>query len=445
MSYELIKSADWKRTLKFTLDAKELDEKYTENLKMARKLFSIPGFRPGRVPLQIVEKRLREQLIEDTLSNLQEDAFENAVKEENLQLVGKPHFSEDTPFEKGKEYKFSVEFEVEPEFELPEYKGLKLQRYRVAVSDEDIEAELHSLRYRNAKWEDTPDREAEHRDAIFADITVMHDGVEVQKKENERFTLTPRALPQFDIEDIEERFKGVKQGDTREFICKAKGDSIEGVKDGDDITVGFHINKVQALVLPEITDEYMVQFDFENIEHFKATTRSRLLQMRSENEEKRFRQSIMDKLLENLHFDVPKELRETKINDDIRKTKMQYMRMGIDLDKIGDAANELFGNVEQEAERSIREYFVLQKIADKEKIFATEREMMDEVNALARQYGMSPVKMREKLEELGMLAQIRWDIIEKKTVNMLIDKAEVTEVDAPAFTDEEPSDVAGDK
>jgi len=434
MPYELIEGENWKRTLKFTVEPEEAEKRYMEALKQARRLFVMPGFRPGRVPFQIVEKRLGEQIVSETVETIREEEFKKAVEEKGLKVLGSPAFDEEEPFEKGKPYRFTVEFEVEPDFELPDYKGVKVERYTVKVDEKDIEAELDSMRYKFARWVEVEDRAAREKDAVHADIAVLHEGVEIARLENHRFVLRENAFREFDIDGLVEKLSGVKAGDEREVLAVLTENFEDGSKAGEEVTLRFTVKKVDALEMPELDDEFAAKMGYDSLDSLRADIAARIEQMRLQSEEQRFRRSVVDKVIEKLDSPLPSDFLARQTEANYHRTRMRYLRMGIDIESLQDGKHiETFReNAEADAERGIKELFLFERIAEKEKIFVTESEVENEIRELAAHYGISPVKMKSELEKEGLTDQLRWDILERKVVDFLVKHADVTEVDGPA-------------
>ncbi|GAB4163020.1 MAG: trigger factor [Planctomycetota bacterium] len=432
MTYELISSDNWKRSLKFSVPAEDVERKYTESLRQAQKLFHLPGFRPGRVPLQIIEKRLSEQLIQDTLETVQRESFEEAVKELKLEVLGRPTFTEDEAYTKGSEYKFTVEFEIEPEFELPNYKGIELTKLAAVVTDEELEAEIESRRFRSGKWQDAPERKVEKTDAVTADIVVFKEGEEVGRLEGKWFVVRENGLREFEIPNLVDLMTGVGVGDEREVITKLLS-PIEGVnaEPKDDVTLKIIVSKVSVLELPELNDEFAKAQGFASLEDMKTQIRRQIEDYKKESVERELRNQMIDKLVESADFELPEQVLHLQAKSNYDRARSRYLRMGVDIENMGDYVDKFRESAMTDAKKSIKLHFLIEKIADKERIFCTESEFAREVEMMASQYQMSAAKMRKLIEEQELDDQIRADIKERKVLDFILKKAVITEVDKP--------------
>lgn len=432
MAYELTKGDNWKCTLKLTVEAERVDQKYSESLRQAAKLVSLPGFRPGRVPLQIVEKRLRKQIVEETVMHIQAEAFEEATKEEKLRVLGRPNFTQEAEYEPGKPYVFTAEFEIEPTFELPEYKGISLTRRPIIAKPDEIEAELDSLRLRSAQWVETPDHKAERRDAIYADITVHSEGLEIHKLENERIVMSGPVLADFEFTSGKalDLLMGVAAGDTKEFIGKLKKTLSDQAQEGADVTVMLKINRVDKLILPE-ADEFAKQNGLESAEQLRSLLEQRIIEYKGNREEQRFRSSVLAAVTANLNFPMPQDLLAKQAESNFKRSLLQLKRMGYDLDQLRDSphADKIRENSLSDAEKSLKEFFVVERISQEEKIFVTESEVAREIESIAYENRTSAQAVRASLEKADSLDQLRWDLLERKVVDFIIAKANVVEAE----------------
>jgi len=432
MTFTLTDGENWKKTLKFEIPYAEVELKYGESLKQATRIFVLPGFRPGRVPAAMVEKKYGPQIIEESKENARMEAFETAIKELNIHVIGMPNFTEEY-FAKGEPYRFSADFETEPVFEMPSYKGLKIDRYRVVVTDAEVDEEIRSMSFRSSEWVDEAGREAHEKDAITCDMSVNMEGAEVERRAAERIIVANHSLKDFKIDNLVEKLLGLKAGDEREFICHYAKAHPDKEKAGNEVTLKFHVSNVAALKTPEANDELAKTWGFTDLADLRSNLKTRIELYKSEREEQRIRRAVVDKLLENVNFNAPENLMQRETAAQLRKLKMRFLRMGIDIETLDDGKklDEFAKSAARDAERSIREFFAFEKIAEAEKVFTTEGEVVREVEVLAHSYKMAPAKMRAHLEKNGLIEEIRHELRERKITELLLAKAEVTEIDAP--------------
>ncbi len=417
MSVE-VETKDLTRTLTIEDEGEKVKNIVESIYKDLSQKVSVPGFRQGKVPKTVIKAKYKDYIAEEAVQKYINKYLPEILKEKELKPVSQIYYG-DITLENDEKLKFKVTFEVAPEFELKPYEGIEVEMVETKVSDEDVDKAIQALLERNAKFI-PEDKEVEEGDTVKIKYHI-------------------KAKSGEEEEDV---FEAVIGGGT---LRKELEDAIIGKKVGDKVKVEdidlldeqgqpkgkadveIEILEVMKKEVPEFNDEFVKEVGLgENVEEAKKKIREDLERELEEIKRREIEQKIIDKLAEEYDFPVPESLVNAETEYLAQEYAKQLESYGIKPNKeMIEAALE---NLKQTAEKNVRISFVINKIAEKENIQVTDEEINEEIQKLAQAYQTTPETLRKYLEEQGTLDNIRFAILRKKVLDLLIEKANIKEI-----------------
>ena len=426
----LFKINSCKRRIEIEYDADHATTEFERQFKELNRTIQIDGFRKGKIPRAILEKRFGKEVREEVQQNLVQYAVDRAMKHFELDIVGSPQMGKDAGDAKaGETYAFDFSLEVRPEFELGEYRKLPVKKPAVEVSDHDVEHELFHMREHKSVWEPVTDG-AKLKDMLVVSYRLPAEGEEVlAEKEDVTIVVAPDKLESIDL--IGKDLQGVKAGD--ELTLKAKlpeGLAAEGEPDEADVKVT--VSEVKRQSMPAADDQFAQDAGFENLAALNDDVKSNLEKQKEDKRDKLLHAQLVEALIAGHPFELPEDLVTREAQHLEARRKMDLYRMGIPIHML----EQMGSNLEQtrgEVAREMRKTFILDSIGRKERIFATEDDYEEYVAMMAEQYQASVEEMKNHLESQNMDDTVRTELREKKILDFVLSKATVEEVGADQF------------
>lgn len=432
MSFEITEIGPCKKRAEFELTNKDVQESFDEVYSEICETISFPGFRKGKVPRALVAKKYGKDIIGEVKEKLISRTFYEMVEDKELEIISQPAFDEKgKALEEGQDFSFSVSFEVKPEFELPEYKGIELQKEVKEVDDENIKQTQQNLLRSHASLQEV-DEALEANDYPVLNLDVKDESGEVVHH-NHGFVcaLETARIDIFSVEGLADALKGKKKGDSVD-IDHDVADPFDAKEElaGKKVTLHVEIDTVKRLVEPEFNEEFLQNLGFQTEDEYKDTLKKML-----ENEFERvskegLKNQIYDFLNDKVETDLPVDTIERHADYLVNTKMMELIRQGVPPQEAESKKEEFKTDSDSAARKDIKVGFALNKIADKEKVLVTEREISQRIVQLASQRGTAPETLREELEKNHELSALRNQIKEEKTIDLLIKKAKIEEVEA---------------
>ncbi|HBA89172.1 MAG TPA: trigger factor [Geobacter sp.] len=418
-----------KKKLNFEIPADkvsaEIDKAYAE----IRKHAAIKGFRKGKVPMGLIEKHYGEKMADDVLKNLVNDSYFTAINEKGLNPVSYPKIESDL-LKKGESFKYSATIEVFPEVELKQYEGLELVKEQLALEEGVVPARLKEMQERLAQLAPAPEgHAAQMGDYVIFDFKGSMDGVYFEGGSAEDFELelgSGRFIPGF-----EEQMVGMTAGSTGTVTVTFPESYGNADLAGKPANFEVAVKEIKAKDLPELNDDFAKEFgeEFETLDQLKA----KLAEIAQGQEEQRIKAELRDRLMKALieknDLEVPEALVDRQVNMMLESTKQRLASQRLSLEIMGMTEEGYKSQFRDVARDQVKGSLLLDAVAEKESIEATEEEVAAAVADIA-------VQTRQDLEKVAQLYQtnerakdsLMAQIREDKAVQFLLDRAQVTEV-----------------
>ncbi len=405
-----------------------LDEQYTELQREAM----VPGFRKGRAPLRLLEKRFGKETKEQVKLKLLADASETAIKDSGLNALNEPDIDyENIELPESGSLRFDFEVEVRPDFQLPELEGIKVNKFRLEITDEMLDKEIDQLQKQAGIWKPREEGSIEFEDLVIADVLISTgEAAETKRLENIEINIKQNGLVgPVPVEKLDEFLVGTKDGQTKKITTQVPKTFYNEEYRGKKVDIEVAVKDIKYLEATELNDDFCRRFGMEDEKALRQTLRKNL-ESRGEQQVKHMMEDQVYKyLLENTDFDLPEELVADQSN---RLLQRQYniLRMrGLAQEQIKEQMVQFEASSEQQAVEQLKLFFIMEKIAGKLGVEVNEEEINGHIARLAQQQARRPEKMREEMLKDGSLANFTLQVREAKCTEKLLEKAVIKEVE----------------
>ena len=423
--------APCKKLVRVEADAQTVETAFESVTADFQRHSALPGFRKGKAPRDKIAKQFAKDIEKEVRQKLAKQTYEFAIKEQKLTVVAAPQF-EEVQFGRGQSLQFNFTVETEPEFELPEYKGLSVRTTRAAVTPEDIERALTVLRERKGTYADV-DRPVENGDYVVVDYAGTSDGKPLTELVSTARGLTERKAFWLRVEKdaflpgFAEQLMGAKAGDKRTVQVTFPADFVEAALANKPAVYEVSVTQVKVRNLPVLDDAFAKSYGAENLEKLREGVNHDLqneLKLKQTND---IRQQLLRGLLERLNFELPESLVVNETRNVVYNLVAENQKRGVPKETIDEKKDEIYNFANTNAKERVKTAFVLGKIAEKEKISASQEEMTRRIVYLAQQYQIAPEKLVQQLRERGALPEIRDQIVHSKVLDFLQLQARIEE------------------
>ncbi|HEY1953276.1 MAG TPA: trigger factor [Gemmatimonadaceae bacterium] len=381
--------------------------------KAARRYAStvrLPGFRPGKAPATVVRRKFGDAIRQEALESLVREAYQEFVEKESIKVAAQPHVH-DVKFEEGKPLTFELHLEVRPTIELARTNGFRIQRPPVIVTEEQVNEQLERVRDEKATW--TPvDEKPLPGDMVNVQIATAAEGADAGEAKSYPLELGAGQA----IAGIEELIMEAEPGQTVERPVKWPDDFPDEAQRGQTKTVRIKLNEVKRKSAPTLDDALAREVgDFESLEALRKAVRSDMERHAGHEVEANVRQQLIDQIVSANAFDVPKSWVQQFVENYAEAYQVPP-----------DQREQFAGEFRAMAERQIRRDLVIETIAEKEGLAATEKDLDDRIAEQAEKRGANPGQIYAQLEKSGRLKEMERSITEDKVFKWLLDRNDVS-------------------
>lgn len=416
-----------KNMAKLTIEvsAEELEKAIEKAYHKNKGQISVPGFRKGKVPRQMIEKMYgKEVFYEDAANELIPQAYEAAYDECEEEIVSSPKI-EVMQIEAGKPFVFTAEVALKPTVKLGKYKGVKVDKADVEVTEDEIEEALNKERENNARTISVEDRAVKDADMTVIDFEGFVDGVAFEGGKGENYPLTIGSgafIPGF-----EEQLVGAQIGEQTEVKVTFPEDYQAAELAGKAAVFQCTVKEIKEKELPELDDEFAAEVsEFDTLAEYKADVKSKLAEKKAADAKNAKEDAVISAIVEDSDMEIPDAMIETQQRQMVDEFAQRIQMQGISLEQYfqftGLSAEKLMEQVKPQAEKRIQSRLVLEAIVDAEKIEASEEEFEEEIKKMAEAYQMEVDKVKEVLGE-NETKQIKKDLAIQKAVAFVTENA----------------------
>ncbi|MDO4487112.1 MAG: trigger factor [Bacillota bacterium] len=411
-----------KFTMEFT--AEEFEAAIIKVYQAQKNKFTIDGFRKGKAPRSIIEKRYGEGIFfEDAVNNMFSMNYPLALDQLDVDAVDQPR-AEFSELKKGEGYTVTITVTCYPEFEVKDYKGVEIETVSADVTDEDVEKELQNKAKVNARMVEV-DRPAQDGDTVLIDYEGWADGVQFEGGTAERQPLklgSGTFIPGF-----EEQLVGASKGEEKDVKVTFPEEYHSEDLAGKEAVFKCKVHEIKEEELPVIDDDFVKDVsEFDTLDEYKADIRANLEKAAEARAESQMKNSVIEKVFEANDIDIPDVMVEAEIDNMMNEFDQQLRGQGMDLGSyfqyLGKDAADFRSEVKEDAFKRVKTRMLVNKVAEQEKFEVSDDEINTELENMAKQYGLEADKLKEMIgvENVGMIAG---DIKVRKALDYMYDNA----------------------
>ncbi|MHC4644964.1 MAG: trigger factor [Planctomycetota bacterium] len=407
---------------------KATDEQY----ETLRKDAMVPGFRKGRAPRRLLEKRFGKDVTEQIKLKLLADASQAALKDNEVNVLRDPDIDyEDITMPESGPFKFDFEVEVRPEFDLPELEGIPVTRTKLTVSDEQVNREIDQLRKYSGVWAPCEEGTVELDDQIIADATLKAEDVEEEEKlDNIEIYVRPSgfvgAVP---VEKLDELLVGAKSGDTRQRTVEVPKTFFREDYRGKKVDVHIEVKDIKRLQSAALDGPFLERYGVEDEGDLREKIQDSL-QGRSEQQARtEMTEQIFNYLLDKTDFELPVDVVADHATTLLKRQYSNLLMRGLSREQLEEHMGQLQAASDQQAKQQLKTFFIMDKVAERFEIEVTDEEINGHIARLAIQRGQRPERMREEMARDGSLDQFKLQVREDKCISKLLESAVIAEVE----------------
>jgi trigger factor len=400
--------------------AKEIDSFYDELKKKAK----IKGFRPGKAPRSILERYFKDYTTGEVLQRLIQETFPKALSEVSCSPVAPPAF-DPQELESGKPFRYAAIVEVKPEIKIEDYAGLNLEGKKEDVGDEELEERLKSLQNLHAQLKTISEpREIRTGDYVILDYDAKMDGKPLD--EGKGIDVPVEVGSGRFIPTLEEKLIGLKPEDERDVDVSFPADYA--YKKWAGKTVSFHVKvkEIKEKILPALDEEFAKDLGgFDSLEALKAKLREDMQKAKEMALDRHFKDQIVDQLLQKNSFEIPPSLVEDQNQALVSEAKLRLASQGMNLKDMDISEDKLREDYRAVAERQVKTYLILEKIAGQEGISVSDEEVQDRLKEISERSHQKLEAVKRYYEKNGLIPEIQAGLLSDKTLNLLLEKSHI--------------------
>lgn len=424
MNATVTKLDNHKTVLEITIPQAEVAKAVDKAYRKLASEVKVPGFRPGKAPRQILERRIgKGVLLDEAFELLAGPAYRQALDENNVEPVSRPEI-EVVTLDEAQPLVFKATVTVKPEVTLGQYKGLEVAAPNAAVTDEQVDAQLETMRNRQAKMVVAEGAALAKDDFAIIDFKGFVDGEAFPGGEGAAYPLqigSGSFIPGF-----EEQLIGATAGTELDVKVAFPADYHSEDLKGKDAVFQVKVLDVKRKEVPELDDEFAKEAgDFDTLADLKADIRARLEKTETEKAEKEFRNQVIKAAIDNATMDVPEIMVETRIDDMLQDMDASLQEKGLKLDQymkyMGMDMATMRANYRETAEANVKTDLLLEAVIKAEGLDATTEEVEQDFTAMAKTYGASDDQIQKLLKDANRLASVKDSLLRKKAADLIID------------------------
>jgi trigger factor len=418
--------------MRVEIESKDVDAAFESMIKDFQRQASLPGFRPGKAPKDMVAKRYEKDIQDEVKRKLIPDAYRKAVEEQKLEVVGYPDI-EEIQFARGQALQFAATIETAPEFQLPEYKELPVKRETTTVTDADVDRALNLLRERQVDFKNV-DRPATSGDVAVVNYSGTTGGKPIIEVAPTAKGLTEQKNFWINLDSASfipgfgEQLVGAKAGDKRTVNVDFPADFVTPQLANQKGVYEVEIVEVKEKVLPPLDDAFAKSYGAESLEKLRAGVRTDLENELNHKRNGSIRNQLVGQLLGRVSFELPESVVKQETRNVVYDIVHENQKRGVPKDLIEGQKEQIYSAASDSAKNRVKANFLLQKIAEKEDIKVSQEEVAARIQSLAAMYQIPPEQFVKDLQKRNGVIEIYDQVAREKTLDFLQQHAKFEDV-----------------
>jgi len=422
LTAEIVEVNSCKRNLKVELPATELDQEINGLSREYARKAKVPGFRPGKVPLSVIQQRFGKEIRQEATQNIIERSWKQAIDEHKLQPLAQP-LIKDIENKPDNPLKFTLSFEILPDLEVKDYKEVPVTQTSTQVTDENVNQAIESYRERQAQF--IPADEGEAVDGHILTVTVdgqFEDETKTTRQEDITLIL---GHPQTH-EEFTKNLLGVRPGETRTFDVEYPEEYHQKQFAGKKVHWSVQVKEIKEKQLAELTHDFAKDIGHESLEAFKEKVRNDLITEAAQSAEKEAREALLKSIMERQTLDVPDCMVQDELESYVNRMAARLAMQGVDIQQASIDWKKVVDDQRPIAEESVRRSLFLNAIAQQENIEISDEDIDSELQKLSEGTNKSLAALKAQLEKEGRIEGFKQHLRENKAFDFIYHNAKIT-------------------
>jgi len=438
-SVQILEEGPCRKRMKVEVPAVRVEEELESNYKQLRETIQLPGFRKGRVPISILRGRYGKKIEAEVQEEMISRTFFDEVEKRELKVLGAPSF-ENIAFAPGDPLVYEAAIEVSPEFELPSYLGLEIDEQPVAVTTEDVDREVRALLEEHTTLEPVPAGEQKADDIAVCHLEILDgSGKEVFSRPEVFLKIGHDHVDQIALPGLGEKLIAAKPDDHLEFAVQIPDDFPIVEVRGGPATMRIHFHEAKRPAVPELDAEMLARLEFGSVEDLRSGIERNLEMRRRLQEENRQEEELVERIVGDVRMDFPPSILERRKEEVSMGRRFRQLREGRSQEEIEKSVADDAEAIEAEAREELKRIFLLDRIADAEKVLVTEEEIARRISAIALTSRRDPQEVFQEYRENGLIGDLRAGMRREKARALLRKKAKVRKATLAGEASEPPA------
>ena len=400
-----------------------IDKAFEEIYKEIVQVANIPGFRVGKAPIDLVKKQYAKDARSEVLKRVIPDSYRDALEEHKIDTIGLPEIT-DVNLGEDKILSYKAKVETRPKFKLKDYKGIKIEKKKLEIKQEDIDKTLENFREMSAKYTAVEDRPAQMGDYAVSDLECFVDGKPAHKKRESLWLFLEKESL---IKGLSEKMTGMKPQEERDIEVTLPENYPDKKLAGKLAKYHVKVKELKMRVLPNVDDEFAKDLGKDNLVDLKKAVQEEMEARALANSEVDTENQLLNKLMDDNVFGVPPTFVKRQLDFMIEDAKKHLVAKGFSREELDKKDKEFAEKFKEEASRKVRLLFILDEIARAEKIEVTEKDIDDAYRSVAARAGKTEGEVREYYKKEDLVGNLEEKIRESKTIQFLLKNAEIAE------------------
>ena len=420
MEHSVEALAPCRKKVKITLSVEDVKAGFEKKFTELNEAIALPGFRPGRAPRRLLERKFGDKLGEEVRGELVKETLEKLIEDKAFEPLAAPELDiEELEMAPDKPFEFEFEVVTRPEFETPTYKGLDVKVPPADVTDEEVEQAIEDLRRQGAKLETIEDGKIGEQDVLVVDWTASEgDSVEA-KDTGAYYPYGHGVLAGFVTSDLDEQLAGKAVGTVAKSKVEVAADDPREELRGRELELEVTIKQIKRYVLPEIDEAFLGRFDYDDEDEMREEVAKQIGRQKRRGIERFAEDALVKQLVEGLDVDLPDDFVEKELENWTQRKRMDLQMEETPEEEIEKQVAEGRKDAKSAIEVDMRRWFLLERISEEENVDVTAQEMSGAVQQMAQAYGRPVEEILTNLRDGGRLAELRDQIRHRKAAEAI--------------------------
>jgi len=421
-----------KRLVRFEVEADAVDKAFESTTTEFIRHAKMPGFRPGKAPREMVVRQFAKDIEEEVKRKLISETYRDGIKSQKLDVLGYPDI-EEIQFGRGQALQFAATIETNPDFELPDYRGLPARREPAVVTDQDVADAIDALRDQRASFQNV-ERAVERGDYVVVNFTGTVEGKPIldlapnARGLSDQKNFWVEVKPDSFIPGFAEQLIGAKVGEKRAVNVEFPTEFVTGELAGKKASYEVEVVEVKFKALPEINDAFAKEWGADTVDKLREGVRRDLQNEKNSRQKRSIRNQLVKALTDKINFELPESVVQNEVRNVVYELVNENQRRGVPKEAIESKKDELFKAAQSIGQERLKVGFLFHRIAEKEGIRAEPNEMNLRITMMAQANQMAPKKFLQELEKRNGLPEVYQQVIHEKVLDFLHETAKIEDV-----------------